>query len=333
MAIVDWSKGDIASKLPDHFPKDVPQVLLFGITVLASTVVLSAMIILLLLGTLAEKMIQISLVLAPLSCAMSCMKVLHTGGMGLSALCFLGLIIFGIWYAWSVWHRIPFATANIVVALTAVRAHKGVIPLAFATLLLSLLWTLVWICAVLEVVVFQTEWIQHCSEDQDWDCKWILLGLFLSFCWTSQVISNVLHTTIAGVVGTFWFVGASNRATTDSSSGEPFGTSCCFTSNTNNNSSHDTTIPDSWFRSSVYSFGSICLGSLLVAFAKVLQLVVSLLCCRRSRQDRRESLDPSLCCCLRQYIINQVERLLEYLNSWAFGTLLLVSPRGYRAGV
>jgi len=71
MAIVDWPPMDVESKQHIHVPENMTSLVLFGITVLASTAALSTMILFLLLGTLAEKMIQISLVLGPLFCAIN----------------------------------------------------------------------------------------------------------------------------------------------------------------------------------------------------------------------------------------------------------------------
>jgi hypothetical protein len=330
MAIVAWSNEDIAAHIHWDWGSSstATSVLLFGITVLASTATLSAIIVLLLLGTLADMMIQISLVLSPISCGLSSLGALMLGQIG-PAILFLVVAIMGVCYARSVWHRIPFATANVAVAMAAIHAHKGVIVLAYVTLLQGILWTVVWTLAVVQVSVVHPEWIWECtanpatlllsssSSNRDYeydgdgednsDCSlstqgiWIVIGMALSLYWTSQVIRNVLHTTIAGVVGTFWFVGV--PTTTIASE---------------NNS--NTTIYDSWLRSSVYSLGSICLGSLLVAIIQVLQVLVRLGRQRQQQDQRRQGQQASaMLWCLLECAVDQLERLLEYINSWAFG--------------
>jgi len=73
---------------------------------------------------------------------------------------------------------------------------------------------------------------------------------------------------------------------------------------------------DSWVRTSVYSFGSICFGSLVVGILQVLQFIVR---CGRQQQDRRNrGSSASLVLCICQCIVDQLERLAEYLNKWAF---------------
>ena len=69
----------------------------------------------------------------------------------------------------------------------------------------------------------------------------IVFSLFLSYYWVHQVLSNTVQTTVAGTIGTWWFV--------------PEEASSCWSS----------AIQDSFGRATTYSFGSICLGSLIVA--------------------------------------------------------------------
>jgi hypothetical protein len=62
----------------------------------------------------------------------------------------IGIIFFAIsvCYAWAVWSRIPFATANLVTAITAVKANLGVVVYAYFFTALAGLWSLAWSVAV-----------------------------------------------------------------------------------------------------------------------------------------------------------------------------------------
>ena len=75
----------------------------------------------------------------------------------------------------------------------------------------------------------------------------ILFLLMLSLYWTQQVIKNVVHVTVAGTVGTWWW--APLEADSFCSEGV--------------RSSHS--------RALTYSFGSICFGSLVVAIVQALK--------------------------------------------------------------
>jgi hypothetical protein len=109
--------------------------------------------------------------------------------------------------------------------------------------------------------------------------------LLLSLFWTSQVMQNVLHTTLAGTVGTWWF--SPHEAS-----------SCC-----------SVALTDSWMRSMTYSFGSICLGSLIVAILEVIKTYVR----SAARQNRN-----GIMRCIAQCLLVWIERLAEYFNKWAF---------------
>lgn len=316
MAMVALSKGDYQpDNDQDPWYKHLKMVdgLLYFIAMIFSISVLSTTLILLLLGALADMMIQVSLVISPITCGFTALGSLLLGQVGMALI--LGIVCaLGVWYAVGVWHRIPFATANLAVAMAAIRANKGLLSMAYATTVMAILWALTWIMALVQVSMIRYEWIMECTagsnSNGDVECelttqgKWILVGLLCSLFWTSQVIKNVFHTTIAGVVGTFWF----SPAATDSESNG----GCC---------GYNSTILDSWVRSSIYSFGSICLGSLLVAILQVLQVLVRIARQQRSenRQNHRRQ-HGSLLWCMLEFVVDQLEKLMEYFNSWAFGT-------------
>jgi len=71
-------------------------------------------------------------------------------------------------------------------------------------------------------------------------------------------------------------------------------------------------------RSFTTSFGSICLGALLVAVIQLLELLVkNLRNNRREREERRGGLEDLLLCCL-DCILRLVEDIVQYFNKWAF---------------
>jgi hypothetical protein len=312
MAIIALANGE--PPIPDSIPSDFPvfNSFIFLFVTIIGIAILSALVILLLLGPLADMMIQLSLVISPIFWGLMSLIALMLGQIG-AALLLAMFSILGICYAVSIWHRIPMATANLALALAAIRANKGLLGMAYLTTLIDTVWTLLWSLALVEVSVLHYEWIVDCDSndnnhtsgsDADEEChlttqgKCILIGLLFSLYWTCQVISNVFHTTVVGVVGKFWFSPSENTR------------GCC-----------NVTIYDAWVRSSVYSFGTICLGSLLVAMVKVLQFLVKLARGqnednRRRRQQRQRD---SILWCLLDFIVDHLEKLLEYINAWAFG--------------
>lgn len=303
LAVIAIARGDY--DLPDTPKSKVAEFVGFFLVAALAIMVVSSSVILLLLGPLSDMLIQFSLVLSCISFGMSTVGALLVGQVPTAL--FTGVMcLFSILYAVRVWHRIPFATANLSMALSAIRSNKGLISMAYLTSFVALLWTIAVFLAFMQATVFHSHTTMSCYPDEsgDMDChltatgKWVLVGLLGSFYWSSQVIKNTFHTTVAGVVGTFWF-----------SPSDAQGSWC------------NAALYDSFVRSSVYSFGSICLGSLLVAVMQVLQFLIR---AKRQQQEQNghHNRQASLFYCLLQCIIDQVERLMEYINEWAFGTYL-----------
>ena len=109
--------------------------------------------------------------------------------------------------------------------------------------------------------------------------------LLVSFYWTFGVLTNTIHVTTAGTVGTWWFV-----------PGEASG--CCSKG-----------LQDSFCRATSYSFGSICLGSLLVAVVQAL---------RQMARNARQNEDAQLLACLIECILSCIQDIIEYFNKWAY---------------
>jgi hypothetical protein len=112
-----------------------------------------------------------------------------------------------------------------------------------------------------------------------------ILGCLLSFYYTFQVLRNVVHTTLAGTVGAWWF-------TPDKAY------RCCSGG-----------LTDSLYQSLTYSFGSICLGSLIVAIIEILKVWL---------QSMANNRWGSLLRCIAQCFLWFIKQIVEYFNKWDF---------------
>lgn len=283
---------------------DVSKIALFLLSLIASTIGISVTTLLLLLGPLCEMMIQVSLIMSPITNFLASIICLVVGQTALAGILFIFCLI-GVWYAVCVWRRIPFAAANVTTAMAALKENKGLFALNYLVVLIATGWVLVWGFSIAQVTIQEREWIYDCpsgdenstfSENDNCQVstkgKIIIVAFLLSFYWTSQVIKSCFHTTVAGVVGTWWFTPIEERSA-----------GFC-----------NTTIYYSWMRSTIYSFGSICLGSLLVAILQVLQVIV-----RSARSNNGDGNGAnSILWCLLQCLVDLLERVMEYINKWAF---------------
>lgn len=205
----------------------------------------------------------------------------------------LGLLFaaISVCYARMVWSRIPFATANLVTSLTAIKKNFGVTVVSYIFVVLALLWSFLW--SITTLVAYQDASV--CNVDMDDDdgiseqctiSSGYLFLLLVSFYWTQQVLVNIVHVTVSGVVGTWWFVPEE-------------ASSCC-----------SSAVTSSLFRSTTYSFGSICFGSLVVALIQALEAI--------ARQARQQGEGNQILLCLAECILSCIAGIVEYFNKWAY---------------
>jgi hypothetical protein len=263
----------------DELPVDMGTIMfLLGVSGLAGLILSS-----LAMGFMmnfAQGLIKMALWFNILVTLTMCILAIVAGVVGMAILAGVG-VLFSAYYAYVVWHRIPFAASNLVTAITAVRANMGLAFFAYTNLIVSFLWSVWWGIAFLATfyVLSDCDAEGNCENQVNGGLMFVFL---VSYYWTTQVIKNVVHVTVAGTVGTWWF--SPEEAS-----------KCCSRG-----------VRDSYLRSITTSFGSICLGSLIVALIQAVQEVL------RSVQD-----DGILMCCA-QCLLGCIASLVEYFNQWAF---------------
>lgn len=157
-------------------------------------------------------------------------------------------------YCIVVWDRVPFATTNMRIALNGMKCTADILMVAFGMMMVAFLWSLLWAVSFLGIYdVFLSTKDAH--NDQNSVNKIgvvVYFGMIFSYIWTYNVIKNIVHVTVAGVVATWW-------SNPDSL------TSCCSSS-----------LREQFAMAITTSFGSICLGSLLSPPAFILQNLSSI---------------------------------------------------------
>lgn len=118
----------------------------------------------------------------------------------------IGLVFFAlsVCYARAVWPRIPFATANLITATTAVRNNLGITLIAYFFTALAVGWTILWTLSLVGLwdktysCTTNANNITTCSKAN----YGILFALFVAYFFTHQVLQNTVHVVTAGIVGT-----------------------------------------------------------------------------------------------------------------------------------
>ena len=208
--------------------------------------------------------------------------------------------LIGVCYAIAVRKRIPFAAANLDAGVSSIKSNAGItlVVLFISTLLFG--WIFLWTTSLLGLMDIQ----ENCEGDKcDMEVKtwgWSLPLVFFLF-WTQQVFKNVIHTTVAGLVGTWFFT--------------PEGAS----------SFCSTAVTTSLVRSLTYSFGSICFGSLCVAIVQTLDFIVNSLRSERNRDGEGNAGIALLLCCL-DCILSLLQGVLEFFNKFvSHGCLSIIN--------
>lgn len=269
--------------------------------------------------------------------------LMSTGFLGLSAVLSLlagGIIpalIFGLfaglvyWWWRSNQDRIEFAGAILKTAATTLKANiGGLLYVTIGMLVMQLVYTAIWVVAAIYLhLLFNPELVSSTdsssssstmghndhshshysssreddylahpvrrpSDDDDVDPIYVIIMFFMliSLYWGVQVISNVVSNTVGGTLATWWFT---PHALPKAVSG-------------------------SFFRACTTSFGSICLGSLLVAFLSVLRsLAESAKRSNERRSNNRVTGLVNVCVygCVA-CVLRIVEDVMIYFNRYAF---------------
>jgi len=214
----------------------------------------------------------------------------------------LGGVMFGVLtgclfcYQRAVKSRIPYAASNLKTGIQVLQNNLGLTIVSLGSFIALVIYCFCWVMAFAGTMSLNA--MQDYSSSQlnssegSAESGLSTLGgvtafLFvLCFYWTHQVLMNVVRCTVSGVAGTWWF--SVHEAS-----------SFC-----------SLAVRDSLVRSTTYSLGSICFGSLLVA---ILHAVRNSL---RGAQNNRNG--NGILTCIAACLLSYIEALVEYFNKWAF---------------
>eukprot|EP00668_Euglena_longa_P012196 GGOE01014630.1.p1 GENE.GGOE01014630.1~~GGOE01014630.1.p1 ORF type:complete len:482 (+),score=180.33 GGOE01014630.1:207-1448(+) len=170
----------------------------------------------------------------------------------------------GLWL-FMVRDRVTFAGLLLEHCCRVVSMYSGVAMLAVSTLLVQMVYIVLFASIAQDMYTLgMTFW---------------LLVLFLLFFWTSQVLQNVVYTTVSGVMATWYFM--------------------------HTHQMDDPTVP-CLKRALSTSFGSVCLGSLGIFWVKVAEILA-----------RSGTGGSQLLAALQQRLQDSVDQAMQYFNSYA----------------
>jgi Plasma-membrane choline transporter len=221
----------------------------------------------------------------------------------------LACIVIGasVYFTWSVWSIIPFLSVNLKIALEGMRSNMGTYMWALLLSDISSFFVLAWFYVLFGVSFYESltcEDRMHPDEkvhleglgktDPD-ECSmngWTFVLLLLSLFWTTSVIGNLSQVVVAGVMATWLYDKDEARG-------------CC-----------SAAIWGSLHRGMTYSFGSICLGSLVQNFVSVLRWMT-----KGGRTIRQDPSRADHACCstpIVECVADLCGDFLDYFTQWNY---------------
>ncbi|PVU92992.1 hypothetical protein BB561_003498 [Smittium simulii] len=213
------------------------------------------------------------------------------------------LLFFFVLYAKS-WfglkHAIPFTEAVLKSVLKIIRKFPSTIIVSLIFAIIVSAFNTAWYLTLTGSQFYMKKY-ETCttktissgtSKQQCSNTSLTLTYIYLGFIyfWAIQVIVNVLHTTVCGLFATYYFYeGASEGYPTD------------------------TPLLSSLKRASIYSFGSICFGSLIVAILQIFRAIVEMF-----RFNNTKHIVLTILNIFTDYILGFIQGFIEYFNKYAY---------------
>jgi hypothetical protein len=189
-------------------------------------------------------------------------------------------------------HRIPFSAALIGHSLSALRKYWGSIIAAIFMAVVSVAWAVFWVfsaSSIINSIDPQTDSSsQESSKDGLYGFIWFLL--LVSLYWVIGTFHAIGLVTIAGSVGTWWYLPESNGCVSLSS----------------------------WGRACTTSLGSLAFGSMLVALLQAARAMLE-----SARREERRGGCAAFLMCLAACCLQCIENLIRYFNSYAYVEIAL----------
>mmetsp|Transcript_22675 Transcript_22675/g.36245 ORF Transcript_22675/g.36245 Transcript_22675/m.36245 type:complete len:501 (+) Transcript_22675:38-1540(+) len=204
-------------------------------------------------------------------------------GLGIFAAIMLALLVL---YTWCIWGRIRFASVLLELGSMIVGQFSGVVCVQFTAVIFTIIWfAVIAICmwGYFIITAGDAKVDENGNVYYDYNANgWVIFGLVVSLYWSLEVNSNISHTTACGVSAVWYFTPQDRpiRGPTYSA----------------------------FNRAMTTSFGSICMGSLIVALLEILRAMVNALISEKQ----------NILTCLIQCCLACVEACMRWFNKYAY---------------
>ena len=201
-------------------------------------------------------------------------------------LCGLMFVLQLLW-VWSVQRRIAFSALLLELSVVCLQEFPSTLAIPLCGLLAQAVWFAVWLLcfATLRSALSDGRPLTRPQyRDDSGGMQLLFIVLLLSLYWTAEVLNYVVHTSVAGVAGSFYFL-------------HPHRTP-------------SNVVFASVRRSLTSSFGSVCLGALIVASVQTARSLLNMLV-RRQYDDRERSVVLACALWCAQCLLSLIEGIIQ----------------------
>lgn len=212
-------------------------------------------------------------------------------------------LIFGLFAAFCYWRarsRIPLSATILRIVIDVMKQYPSTLITAFFGLVISSGFGVLFSIVIVGTYVkFKPNADNTACEVGGGSCSQgklvgVLIFVFFAGYYISEVIKNVIHVVISGIYGTWYYLSNSDQ-------GAP---------------RHPAL--SSLKRALTYCFGSICFGSLIVAFIQLVRQLINIV-----RSQFVDSFAGQCALIIVDFIVRFIDWLVQYFNRYAYSYVAL----------
>ncbi|KAK6202373.1 protein PNS1 [Scheffersomyces amazonensis] len=214
-----------------------------------------------------------------------------------AAIVFLIFTLFTAWCYWTARRRIPLSATILTIAIDVMKAYPSTLVVSFLGVVISGAFSVLFsVVLVATYVKFEPNNNNEACAAGGGGCSHakvigILVYVMFAGYYISEVFRNIIHVTISGVYGTWYYLANSDQ-------GAP-------------------RLPalGALRRALTYCFGSISFGSLIVSLIQLVRSILQIL--RQSAIDNGEGWAACLILIV-DFLVSFIEGLVRYFNHYAY---------------
>lgn len=221
---------------------------------------------------------------------------------------FLIFTVIAAWCYWTCRHRIPFSGTVLSIVIDVMRSHPSILIVSIIGTVVSVAFSVLFSITIVSTYIKYSDNSAGCLESGG-SCSHskvvgVLVFVFFAGYYISEVIRNVIHTTISGIYGTWYYLYKSDQ-------GEPKHAAL-----------------GALKRAVTYSFGSICEGSLIVALISLLRQGLNVL--RQNASAAGQGFEVCIICFI-DFFVGILEWLVRWFNHYAYSYIALYGGKYTKA--